>query len=68
MCRGEVERLEAELARLAACRVEVERLAAAWEVIAGRMPAPSAAAAAMPGGRKTELGGKCWPSWPRVRV
>lgn len=54
MCRAEVERLEAEQARLAdllaTCRVELERLVVAREVIAGLVPAPPAAAAASAGG------------------
>jgi hypothetical protein len=54
MCRAVVERLEAEQARLAdllaTCRVELERLVVAREVIAGLVPAPPAAAAASAGG------------------
>ena len=65
MCRAEVERLEAERARradlLATCRVELERLVVAREVIAGLVPAPPVAAAAwagggVPAGRSTEFG------------
>lgn len=64
-CRAEVERLEAEQARLAglleACRVELERFVVAREVVAGLVPAlPGAAVASAGGGvpavQNTEFG------------
>jgi hypothetical protein len=65
MCRAEVERLEAEQARivglLASCRVELERLVGAREVVTGLTSLPPVAAAASPGGgvpavQSTEFG------------
>jgi hypothetical protein len=68
MCRAEVERLDAEQARLAdllaACRVELERLVVAREVVAGlaRQPVPPMVAAVasagggVPAGESTEFG------------
>jgi hypothetical protein len=54
MCRAEVERLDAEQARLAgllaACRVELERLVVAREVVAGLTPRPPVAVAVSAGG------------------
>jgi hypothetical protein len=61
MCRAEVERLEAEQARiaglLASCRVELERLVVAREVVAGLGLLPPVAAAASPGGGVPALQG-----------
>ncbi|SDS58824.1 hypothetical protein [Actinoplanes derwentensis] len=65
MCRAEVERLDAEQARLAGlladCRVELERLVVAREVVAGLAPVPPVAAVAstgggVPAGESTEFG------------
>jgi hypothetical protein len=65
MCRAEVERLDAEQARLAGllatCRVELERLVVAREVVAGLVPPPPVAAVAsagggVPAGQSTEFG------------
>lgn len=54
MCRAEVERLEAEHARLAVllatCRGELERLVVAREVVARLVPAPPVTATASAGG------------------
>jgi hypothetical protein len=54
MCRAEVERLEAEHARLAellaTCQTELDRLVVAREVVAGLAPAPPAAVPAAAGG------------------
>ena len=54
MCRAEVERLDAEQARLAgllaACRVELERLVVAREVVAGLVSASPVAAVVSAGG------------------
>ena len=60
MCRAEVERLEAEQARLAdllaTCRVELERVVVAREVIAGLVPAPPVAVAVSAGGGVPAVG------------
>lgn len=65
MCRAGVERLDAEQVRLAgllaACRVELDRLVVAREVIAGLVAPPSLAAVAsagggVPAGQSTEFG------------
>ena len=65
MCRAEVERLDAEQARLAGlladCRVELERLVVAREVVADLVPVPPVAVAAsagggVPAGESTEFG------------
>jgi hypothetical protein len=45
VCRAEVERLESQQARLAACRVKLEGLVMAREVIAGLVPASPVAVA-----------------------
>lgn len=54
LCRAEVERLDAEQARLAglltSCRAELERLVVAREVVAGLATAPPVTAMASAGG------------------
>ena len=68
MCRAEVERLDAEQARLAGlladCRAELERLVVAREVVAGLGRAPvspmvaavASAGGGVPAGESTEFG------------
>jgi hypothetical protein len=77
MCRAEVERLEAEQARLAGlladCRVELERLVVAGDVVAGLVSAPPVAVVASAGGgppavQAPSSGSSYSPSWPRMRV
>ena len=69
MRRAEVGRLEAEQERLAgllaACRVGLERAAAAREIV-GLVPAPPVAG--FRPWRAPRSGSSCSTSWPRMRV